>query len=98
MQLSTIPALMTTDPRAVREVIRQAARHGPSAVEEGTGLVYILGYADIRRVLNDKNLNGAQLALFDLVGLTEGPLRDWRGYKQMGRATWSSCYTMCRCM
>jgi hypothetical protein len=39
MQLSTIPALMTTDPRAVREVIRQAARHGPSAVEEGTGLI-----------------------------------------------------------
>jgi cytochrome P450 len=77
MQLPTIPSIMTTDPRTVRAAMREAARHSPAAVEEGTGLVYILGYADSRRVLNDKGLNGGELALFDLVGLSEGPLRDW---------------------
>ena len=77
MQLPTIPSTMTTDPRTVRAAMREAARHAPAAIEEGTGLVYILGYADSRRVLNDKDLKGAELVLFDLVGLTEGPLRDW---------------------
>jgi cytochrome P450 len=77
MQLPTIPSIMTTDPRTVRAAMPEAARHAPAAFEEGTGLVYILGYADSRRVLNDKDLKGSELALFDLVGLTEGPLRDW---------------------
>lgn len=77
MQLPTIPSIMTADPRSVRAAMREAARHAPVAIEESTGLVYILGYADSRRVLNDKDLKGGELALFDLVGLTEGPLRDW---------------------
>ena len=32
-------------------------------------------YADSRRVLKDKDLKGGELALFDLVGLTEGLAR-----------------------
>jgi len=77
MELPIIPSTLTTDPRRVRTAMREAARLGPVGVEEGTGLVYIWGYADCRHLLNDSDLRGAELALFDLVGLTEGPLRDW---------------------
>ena len=77
MQLPAIPSIMTTDPRTVRGAMREAARHAPAAIEEGTGIVYILGYDECRRVLNDKQLGGGELALFDLAGLTEGPLREW---------------------
>ncbi|MEH6635884.1 MAG: cytochrome P450 [Halioglobus sp.] len=77
MELPTIPSIKTTDPRVVRAAMRDAARHAPAAIEEGSGLVYVLGYHDSRRVLLDRELKGGELALFDLVGLNEGPLRDW---------------------
>lgn len=68
---------MTTDPPRVRAAMRESARHSPAAIEEDTGIVYIFGYEECRRVLNDKKLKGGELALFDLAGLTDGPLRDW---------------------
>jgi len=77
MDLPTIPSIGNADPRVVRRAMRDAARQAPAAIEEGSGLVYIFGYDDCRRVLLDRDLKGGQLALFDLAGLTEGPLRDW---------------------
>lgn len=77
MQLPIIPSITTTDPRLVRAAMREAARQAPAAIEEGSGLVYLLSYSDSERVLKDKSLNGAALSLFDLVGLTDGPLREW---------------------
>ncbi len=77
MPLPTVPSLNVASPPIARAALLEAASQSPLAIEEDTGIAYVLGYEDCRRVLNDRALTGAQLALFDLVGLHEGTLRDW---------------------
>lgn len=60
-------------------VLREAARHGPLARDEMTGAVVALRQRDVELLAHDQRLNGIGLALFDMMGITEGPLRDWYG-------------------
>jgi cytochrome P450 len=59
--------------------LREAARRGPLARDETTGAVVVLRQHDVELLAHDQRLNGIGLALFDMMGITSGPLRDWYG-------------------
>ena len=60
-------------------VLRDAAAAGPVAVNSMVGGVYVLRHRDVERLAHDPRLAGIGLAIFDLMGVAEGPLRDWYG-------------------
>ena len=59
--------------------LRMAAAAGPTTIDEASGAVVALRYADIEALARDHRLNGVGLAFFDFMGITDGPLRDWYG-------------------
>ncbi|MEZ0354207.1 cytochrome P450 [Mycobacterium sp. pR1184] len=61
----------------MHDVLAQAARRGPLATDEITGATVVLRHHDIETLARDERLNGIGLALFDVMGITDGPLRDW---------------------
>ncbi|OBB04776.1 hypothetical protein A5662_11225 [Mycobacteriaceae bacterium 1482268.1] len=52
---------------------------GPLAVDETTGAVIALRHRDLEKLAHDQRLRGIGLTLFDMMGIAEGPLRDWYG-------------------
>ena len=74
LELSFTPGL---DPRIERQMQRDAARLGALAIERDTGTIHVLRHRDVRRLLVDPRLRGLGMSLFDLVGLNDGPLREW---------------------
>ncbi len=62
-------------------VLREAAHRGPLAIDVLTGATVVLGYRDVETLAHDPRLQGIGLTLFDMMGITEGPLRDW--YRQL---------------
>lgn len=68
------------DPRAWKRQMLAAAKSGPTAIDEGSGSLHLLRYRDIERILNDPRLRGMGLSLFDVMGITDGPLRRWYGW------------------
>ncbi|MCZ8379794.1 cytochrome P450 [Mycobacterium sp. CPCC 205372] len=66
----------TTD---MHRVLREAAQHGPLATDEVTGATVVLRHDDVESLAHDPRLNGIGLTLFDVMGITDGPLRDWYG-------------------
>ena len=58
-------------------LLRAAASAGPTAVDDRSGAVYVLHHDDIERLARDRRLAGIGLAMFDLAGVPEGPLRRW---------------------
>lgn len=60
-------------------VLAEAVRHGPLATDEVTGATVVLRQRDVEALARDERLNGIGLALFDTMGISEGPLRDWYG-------------------
>src|ERR1700733_6901647 len=60
-------------------VLRETARRGPLARDEMTGAVVVLRQHDVEALAHDQRLNGIGLGLFDMMGITGGPLRDWYG-------------------
>ena len=67
------------DPRAWKRLMLDAASRGPTLVDESTGAVHVLRYHDVERLLHEPRLHGVGLSLFDAMGITHGPLRDWYG-------------------
>src|SRR5829696_2669002 len=61
----------------LHEVLRAAAQKGPLATDEKTGATVVLRQRDLETLAHDQRLNGIGLALFDMMGITDGPLRDW---------------------
>jgi len=59
--------------------LREAAGQGPLATDETTGAIVVLRQRDLEALAHDQRLEGVGLAYFDLMGITEGPLRDWYG-------------------
>src|ERR1051325_12252556 len=59
--------------------LRREAERGPTAVEPTTGAVVVLRHADVETLARDHRLAGVGLSLFDLMGITDGPLRKWYG-------------------
>lgn len=60
-------------------VLREAAQQGPLAVDEATGATVVLRQRDLEALAHDQRLEGIGLAMFDMMGITGGPLRDWYG-------------------
>src|SRR5688572_27093510 len=59
--------------------LRAAAERGPIAVEASSGATVVLRHRDIEALARDPRLAGVGLALFDLMGIDAGSLRDWYG-------------------
>jgi cytochrome P450 len=60
-------------------VLREAALRGPLAVDTATGATVVLRQHDLEALTHDQRLEGIGLAMFDMIGITDGPLRDWYG-------------------
>jgi cytochrome P450 len=60
-------------------VLREAASQGPLAIDELTGATVVLRQGDLETLAHDQRLTGIGLALFDMMGIADGPLRDWYG-------------------
>ena len=61
-------------PTALAELARAGA-----VANDVAGLLWVLRYADVERLANDRRLHGVRLTIFDLLGISEGPLRRWYG-------------------
>src|SRR5437016_9336738 len=53
--------------------LREAARAGPIARQPETGVVLVLGHADVEALGRDSRLVGVGVGNLDAVGITEGP-------------------------
>jgi cytochrome P450 len=74
-----VAATAVTDPREWKRLMLHAASRGPTAIDEATGMIYVLRHRDIERLLNEPRVHGVGLSLFDAMGIAGGPLRDWYG-------------------
>jgi len=61
----------------LHEVLREAAGRGPLATDEMTGATVVLRQGDLEKLAHDHRLLGIGLTLFDMMGIADGPLRDW---------------------
>lgn len=65
------------DPVAKRDALRRIAT--TERVAYSPEAVWILRWEDVRALLRDRRFEGVGLAVFDLLGITDGPLRRWYG-------------------
>jgi cytochrome P450 len=63
----------------LHEMLREAAQQGPLATDETTGSTVVLRQHDVEALAHDPRLEGIGLTMFDMMGITDGPLRDWYG-------------------
>ena len=63
----------------LHDVLRDAARQGPLATDATTGATIALRQRDVDELAHDPRLRGVGLTFFDLMEITDGPLRDWYG-------------------
>lgn len=75
----TLIDLTSTFGADLHEMLREAARQGPLATDEITGSKVVLRQHDVEALAHDPRLEGIGPTLFDLIGITDGPLRDWYG-------------------
>lgn len=60
-------------------VLREAADAGPLATDPAMGATAVLRQRDAEALARDPRLSGVGLTFFDLMGIDDGPLRDWYG-------------------
>ena len=63
----------------LHDALREARAAGATAIDAVNGAVLVLRYDDVDRLTRDRRLAGVGLSLFDLMGIDDGPLRDWYG-------------------
>jgi cytochrome P450 len=63
----------------MHDMLKEAAEQGPLATDEATGATVALRQRDVEALAHDPRLNGVGLSFFDIMGITDGPLRDWYG-------------------
>lgn len=63
----------------LQATLRAAAAAGPMAWDTTTGAAVVFRHHDVAAFARDPRLRGIGLSLFDLMGITDGPLRDWYG-------------------
>ena len=66
-----------TNPVAYRATLTEAVKKGRIAIDDDTGVTYVLRYNDIQPLLTDKRVIGGGRALFDSQNVPPGPLPDW---------------------
>lgn len=71
--------LSTTFAGDLHGMLRGAAAQGPLATDGVTGATIVLRQHDVEAMAHDQRLVGIGLSLFDMMGITDGPLRDWYG-------------------
>jgi cytochrome P450 len=71
------PVDLMSGPRAP-EAVAELASAGPVA-DDVNGMVWIFPHADVERLASDRRLAGVGLGFFDLMDITDGPLRRWYG-------------------
>ena len=59
--------------------LRAASEAGPLASDSTAGVTIVLRHADVEALARDHRLAGVGLSFFDLMGITDGPLREWYG-------------------
>jgi len=74
-----VPDLALTFDDELHHTLRENAAEGPTAVDGVTGATIVFRYDDIDRLTRDHRLAGVGLSFFDLMGIDDGPLRDWYG-------------------
>jgi cytochrome P450 len=79
MKVDTPVDLSGTFDSDLHVMLREAARRGPLAIDEMTGATVVLRHRDVDELAHDPRLIGIGLTLFDMMGITDGPLRDWYG-------------------
>jgi cytochrome P450 len=77
-EISTID-LSTTFAGDLHGMLREAAAQAPLATDDVTGATIVLRQDDVEALAHDPRLVGIGLSLFDMMGITDGPLRDWYG-------------------
>jgi len=60
-------------------MLHDAATQGPLATDQMTAATVVLRQRDLDALAHDQRLVGIGLSLFDMMGITQGPLRDWYG-------------------
>ena len=60
-------------------VLRDVAQRGPLATDTLTGATVVLRQRDVEALAHDPRVSGIGLLLFDMMGIADGPLRDWYG-------------------
>jgi cytochrome P450 len=60
-------------------VLREAVQRGPLATDTLTGATVVLRQRDVEALAHDPRVSGIGLLLFDMMGIADGPLRDWYG-------------------
>jgi cytochrome P450 len=63
----------------LHNLLRKASDQGPLAMDEMTGATIVLRQGDLEKLAHDQRLPGIGLSLFDMMGIADGPLRDWYG-------------------
>jgi cytochrome P450 len=71
------PLDLTGSFTTLHSVLRDAAREGPLATDVVTSATVVLRQNDVETLSHDPRLSGIGLTLFDMMGITDGPLRDW---------------------
>jgi cytochrome P450 len=77
MKVDTPVDLSGTFAGDMHGTLRAAASQGPLAIDEMTGATVVLRQDDLEMLAHDQRLAGIGLALFDMMGIADGPLRDW---------------------
>ena len=77
MDVKTTVDLTGTFAGDLHGMLREAAQHGPLATDVVTGATVVLRQRDLEALAHDQRLEGIGLALFDMMGITDGPLSDW---------------------
>ena len=79
MKVDTPVDLSGTFAGDLHGVLRAAASQGPLATDILTGATVVLRQGDLETLAHDQRLPGIGLTLFDMMGIADGPLRDWYG-------------------
>jgi cytochrome P450 len=63
----------------LHEALAEARRDHRTAADPATGATVVLRYDDCEQLAHDRRIDGVGLRLFDLLGVGDGPLRNWYG-------------------
>jgi cytochrome P450 len=73
------PTISTLGGLDIQGVLLEVATESPTAIESGTGIIWVLRYEEVNQIILDQRTVGVGLEMFDMMGIDDGPLREWYG-------------------